>query len=569
MAINYYFSSQKMIEKKSKDFLIEISRQSNNRIEEFFKDIEKISLLAGYSTITDYETGVQEFLLNDNQQNEKRAYEVLSNAILYKERTYSIYLYNLNKGKNLFVNLSGKSLNYDYSPLKEEWFNKILDSKDAITIIDTHKDLQCKGSDNWVISVGRKVFAMDDGRILGVMVFNIDLNFVDKVCGKILNDKKADVNIINEDNIIIYNKDINNIGKKLSELLPGVNGKIKEREGGFIQNENGFKYIITYSSFSRANWKTVLSISSESISLESIVIKRNIVFIFILIIVFTFIISLAISSYISNPIKKLIKYIELIEKGDFGNQIELNSHDEIGLLADRFNTMSLELKKLVGTILNEQKLKTQAEINALQAQINPHFLYNTLNSLKWIATIQKSDKIVEMVEALIYMLRFTTSKIGDFVTIGEEIENVRNYIIIQNVRYYNKLEVDYDIDMELVKYRILKFTIQPIVENAIFHGLAGKEDGGRIKITMKKQEDDILITVEDDGIGMDNETLENLSNNISHKKDNFNSIGINNVNTRIKMHFGEKYGISFKSRLGFGTAVYVLIPALFDGGNND
>ena len=374
MAFSYSFSSQRMIENKYRDFLLEISRQSNDRIEEFFKDIEKMSLLAGYSTVTEYKTGVQDFLTDDNYQNEKRAYEVLANAILYKEKTYSIYLYNMNEGKNLYVNLNGKSIDYSYSPIQEEWFKKIAESKDSITIIDTHKDLQTKGNDNLVISVGRKVLDMNDARLLGIMVFNIDLNFVDKICGDILNDKQAIVNIVNEDNVVIYNKDPQNVGKKLSELLPGVFENIKGREGDFTLRNNRENYFITYTSFDRTKWKTILSISYDNISIESFLLKRNIILIVILIVVCTIIISVAVSSYISNPIKKLIKYIEHIEKGDFDNQITINSNDEIGLLTDRFNTMSLELKKLVNKIYDEQKLKTQAEINALQAQINPHFL---------------------------------------------------------------------------------------------------------------------------------------------------------------------------------------------------
>jgi len=268
---------------------------------------------------------------------------------------------------------------------------------------------------------------------------------------------------------------------------------------------------------------------------------------------------------ITRPIKGLIKNMALVEKGQFDNLYIVNSNDEVGLLSKRFNIMSLELKGLVDKIYQKEKEKFEAEMNALQAQINPHFLYNTLNSIKWIAAMQKSEKIVQLIESLICMLRYATHKVGDMVTIGEEVENVKNYVTIQQVRYYNKLSVQYDIDENLKRNKIIKFTVQPIVENAVFHGLSTREEGGMIKIEIKRHEEDILITVEDNGVGMDKETIEKVNWNISNFKEKFNNIGISNVNSRLKMQFGEKYGVRFESEAGKGTKFFILIPVIGEG----
>lgn len=553
MAGTFYIATQSMFENKSSDLMLEIAKQSNDRIEEFFIDVEKLSLLAAYSS------DVQDFLKSD-YPNEVRAHEIIANWIQYKTKAFSIYVYNLNTGRNLYIN-SKNVIDFNYSPLPETWFQKILDSETPLTIVDTHRDFQAKGSP-WVMAAGRKIFSTDDGSLLGVMLINISINFVDQVCGKILSDEQAVLNIINDQNVIIYNKDFKNIGKSLNELIPINPHKLRLKNGSYTLKDHGRNYIVIQRAFNKVNWKTILYLPPGQVSLEASLLLKNLLLIVAVLIVLVVIVSTIISNRISKPIQELIKQMEQVEKGFFDSVVATESSDEIGLLRDRFNQMSAELKNLVNQIYHEERLKTEAELSALQAQINPHFLYNTLNSLRWIATIQKADKIVQMVEALIYMLRFTTSKVGDQVSIAAEIENVRNYITIQQVRYYNKLAVEYDIEAGIEDYQILKFTIQPIVENAIFHGLAEKEEGGCINISIGSQNGDILITVADNGTGMDETTIADLQRDILFKEGKFNSIGISNVNARLKMYFGEEYGISFQSSLGEGAVFSILIPKL-------
>lgn len=567
MAINSYYSSQKLILKKYTDFLLEISKQSNVRIEEFFTDIEKLSLISSYglnSYITAQDNApIQNFLIDSSDFNEKQAYQALLNAIMIKDRVYSIYVYNLKGGENLYVS-SNKPINYNYSPINEPWFKEIIDSDEKVTILDTHKDYQIRGEDNWAISSARKIYDIEDGSLLGLIVFSVNIDFVDKVCGNILANKRSAFTIVDENGHIIYNSDFKNIGRDLSEIFPIQTQNLIGTSGGFITKKERGNYIVTYNSFSKLKWKTILYISLDEVSIEGAILKQNLMYIVITLLIFAIASSYFISAQITRPMKKLIKNMAKVEKGQFENLSVIQSNDEVGLLSKRFNQMSFELKQLVDRIHIEQKQKTEAEINALQAQINPHFLYNTLSSVKWIAAIQKADKIVQVVEALIYMLRYTTSKFGDRVTIGDEIENIRNYITIQKVRYYNKLNVEYDIDEELSGYSVLKFTIQPIVENAIFHGLSGREGEGLIKVQVRRQERDIIIVVEDNGTGMDQETIASINEKIAGFKGRFNNIGISNVNSRIKMHFGDQYGVYFESELGKGTKFMILIPAVKD-----
>lgn len=565
MALNSYYSSERLILNKYSDLLLEISKQTNVRIEEFLTDLEKVSLVWVYgvnSNPTAQDTAdIQNFLKDSSDYNERKVYSALLNAITLKDRVYSIYVYNLAGGKNLYVS-SNKPIDYAYNPTGEAWFKEFLTSKEAVTTINTHKDYQVRDDDQWVISSARKIYDMNNGELLGVIVFSVDIDFVDKVCGNILANRNFAFSIVDENNRILYNSQFENIGRNFTEIFPADFRNINGKSGGFITKNGNENFLVTYNAFSKLKWKTIFYVSLEEMSIEGELLRQNLVYIVLMLLLFAIASSYFISAMITRPVKKLIKNMARVEKGQFDNLSVIESNDEVGLLSKRFNMMSSELKVLVDRIYLEEKQKSEAEMNALQAQINPHFLYNTLNSIKWIAAMQKSEKIEQMIESLIFMLRYATRKVGDMVTIEEEIENIRNYITIQKVRYYNRLDVEYDIDENLKKNKVIKFTIQPIVENAIFHGLSACEREGLIKIQVARQENDVLIVVEDNGNGMDKETIEKINRNIINFKDKFNNIGISVVNSRLKMQFGEKYGVQFESETGKGTKFFILIPML-------
>lgn len=565
MSVNSYYSSQKLLVKKYTDLLLEISRQSNVRIEEYLKDVQNISLLAGYgvngSQSTEGAFPIQNFLKDDSPANEREAYTLLLNSIMMKDRSYSIYLYNLQGGKHLYVS-SGKKINFDYNPSQEQWFRDILQSEDAVSVVGTRRDSQIRDENNWVISSVRKIYDMRDGKLLGVMVFSFDIDVIDKICGRILENRRSAFTIVDKDNTILYNSDYQTIGKNFFSVYPANWQRMDRESGGFIARNGNDSNIVTYMSFEKLPWKAILYLSLDEVSIERALLRQNLVFIALILFLFTFASFYFLSNRITKPIRKLMRHISLVEKGQFDHLPAIRSNDEIGMLAKRFQTMSQELKQLVQRITIEQKQKADAELSALQAQINPHFMYNTLSSVKWMASIQKSEKIVQMIESLIYMLRYSTSKIGDLVTIGDEVEHIRHYMTIQKVRYYNKINIEYDIDESLLEYRILKLTLQPIVENAIFHGLANCEEEGWVRLQIRRCDDDIVIAIADNGVGMDRETIAAVQQQMQRMNEKRKHIGISNVNNRIKMHFGGKYGIHFESELGRGTVFYLLLPAV-------
>ena len=225
--------------------------------------------------------------------------------------------------------------------------------------------------------------------------------------------------------------------------------------------------------------------------------------------------------------------------------------------------MAAHLEIQMEQIREDEKKMRMAEAKLLQEQINPHFLYNTLDTIVWLIEDGKSQEAEDMVVSLSKFFRISLSHGKDFITIREEEQHIRSYLEIQRVRYSDILSYYIDIDDKLYNYKILKMTLQPLVENALYHGIKNKRGAGRIRITGREVDGLVRFEVSDDGVGMDNEMLLHLRREINKPaKDTDTGFGMANVNERIKMNFGDRYGLSIESSPEEGTKVSVVLPAL-------
>jgi two-component system sensor histidine kinase YesM len=272
-----------------------------------------------------------------------------------------------------------------------------------------------------------------------------------------------------------------------------------------------------------------------------------------------------ISRSIYIPIKKLHDVTSTITKNDLQALVTSDNVDEITELGMSFNIMIGKIKDLLDAKVKEQEYLKKAELRALQAQINPHFLYNTLDTIIWMAEAKQTDKVIEIVSALSSFFRISLSKGRDWITIGEEIERTRSYLTIQKMRYRDILNFKIEVDDQTIDNTILKLILQPLVENALYHGIKNKRSGGTIIVrAIQKNGDEILLEVEDDGIGF---TAEKLANVQAELQDDSGDIrldagfGIDNVNKRIKLYYGKQYGLSIRSEYLKGTCFTLLIPA--------
>jgi two-component system sensor histidine kinase YesM len=261
---------------------------------------------------------------------------------------------------------------------------------------------------------------------------------------------------------------------------------------------------------------------------------------------------------IHHSIYSLEGTVRRIAEGNFGDRVQGMNVEELRELGEQVNQMANRLETLIAEIRRNQDHLARAELRTLQAQINPHFLYNTLDSIIWMGESGKNREVVRMTSALSKLLRKSISNEKEIVTVKEEVEYVSEYLKIQQLRYHDKLSYEIDVDESVLSNSIAKLVLQPLVENAIYHGIKVKEGMGHIRISGERAGGDIRLVVRDDGPGMDEEALSHILD--GSREGGISKVGVKNVNDRLKLHYGDEYGLSFESGRGKGMKVTITIP---------
>ena len=417
--------------------------------------------------------------------------------------------------------------------------------------------------------------------IIGYAFMTIRRDFINKVSLDNTEGNKQYIVVTDENGYIISHPYTNEILHKFDK---GILNKIDELENlrkddgnigkSFkISTNEGLK-LITYDIVNKNKWK-VINVADYANLMKSTTDNGILVLIAALIcIVFSLIISIGVTNSISIPVKNLMSVMKKVGQGNLDTEIEIDANeakDEYSMLSHGFNDMINKLKKSVNeamdATLKEKELeflRTEAELNALQQQINPHFLYNILESIYWNVQSKGDKETGKMITVLGNFFRSSITNGLEYVTIEEELNNVENYVTLQKIRFRDRLTVQWRVDPEIkTKYKTIKLILQPIIENAIVHGIENLVRGGVIRIKGYKEGEKIIFDVIDNGIGMSKEDVANLEAYINNTdKDPKKSIGVKNVHQRIKLYFGQGYGVKITSKLGIGTKVHIVLPAL-------
>ena len=318
--------------------------------------------------------------------------------------------------------------------------------------------------------------------------------------------------------------------------------------------------LIVETSLDAQGWKIIGVMPNKELYTGADTVLWVIIISFIAAMILAFFLACYISKKTVDPITEISTLMNEVENGNFDVEIKTIKQDEIGKLSSSFNKMIKQIDALMEqTNLNAHKLR-KAELKALQAQINPHFLYNTLGTIVWLARANDNDLIIKMVMALTRFFKIGISSGKDFITVAEEIAHVENYLSIQEIRYKEKLDYSIHLQKEVASYYTLKLILQPLVENAIYHGIKLKDGKGHLSIKAYGKDENIIFEVLDDGVGMDMGKLSLLQDGKGYVKSK--SYGIKNITERIKIFFGEQYGIRFYSEPGKGTKVVITIPKI-------
>jgi len=323
---------------------------------------------------------------------------------------------------------------------------------------------------------------------------------------------------------------------------------------------------VTYD-LSNSEWRMIGIIPVKPYLREFGIIRNVSLIITLGTIAFSIAISVFLSERITKPITSIIKVMEGVGAGNFSQKVPDAPLKDIHILASNFNQMVDKVNALMSDIISKEQERTRAELAAFQARINPHFLYNTLEVIRGIAFAKGVYPIVDIAKYLAKLFRFSIDKEKEFVTISEEVESIRNYVSIQKFRYGDRFDVQYSIDNEIIHHKIIKLILQPLVENAFYHGIESKVQDGRIIISGYRDNGRLILKVEDNGVGIEKGRYDQISDELERSELRRNAdsdygigIGIINVNRRLKLHYGSQYGLRLSSSRGAGTSVEIHLP---------
>lgn len=368
---------------------------------------------------------------------------------------------------------------------------------------------------------------------------------------------------VNKSKIFRLQKSLENLRKCVEE----IDANIQQTGNYDLDVELLSKNIYTFTTVIQSGIQEYLyneinnfsKVRNELIEQNKIVVRICII-ISALIAVLSFVISMIASNSVTKPIKRLCVMTRKVGKGDFTTQTQSESGDEVAVLTNSFNHMTAQIGRLIDDIRVEQENLHYAETRLLQEQINPHFLYNTLDTIVWLAEEEKKEEVVSMVTSLSTFFRTTLSEGRDCVLVREEKEHIRSYLEIQRFRYQDILNYELSIDPEIYNYEIPKLTLQPLVENALYHGIKNKRAIGLITIKGLQKQDQLIFQVIDDGIGMEEEELNTLKENMNRKNGSGSkSFGLWNVNKRIQQYYGKNCGVFLESEKGKGTVATIVL----------
>lgn len=535
----------------------QIVKQVNSDIDSYINYMENISLIIMESK------DVQDFLFENKSAEElvdARQRIISQIDTIRSSRDDIVNIAILSECGHVIVNQGIEGLNPYIEKESNQWYVDTLRAEDGVNISSSHVQNLIRSSYDWVITLSRMIENQQTGFVEGI--FFIDLNYesISNLCNNSVMGESGYIFIIDEHGGIIYHPQQQLLYGELREEK--IQEVLYSNQDYMLVEERDKNRLYTMYQSEKTNWTVVSVAYIDELLTYKDAAQVWYTIVTILLIVATVVISNMIARILSRPIGELQNAMDTVVKGEFKEvEVKIEDENELGALSKSFNIMTERIANLIDQNKFEQEEKRKSELRALQSQINPHFLYNTLDSIIWMSAARKNDEVVEMTSALSKLFRQSISNDNEELTIREEIEYVRNYLTIQKMRYADKLSYEFHVVDEIMEESIIKFALQPLVENTIYHGLKYKKEGGLLKVKgwFEKDQNRIVIELEDNGVGMTKEALQNIfkEKKIDHKK---NGVGVLNVQRRLQLAYGIDYGIHYASEEGVGTVVTMHIP---------
>ncbi len=440
----------------------------------------------------------------------------------------------------------------------QQWYVEARKFPDRTYISSAHVQNLFYGIYPWVVSMSMVFNDHNTGEPLGILLVDLNFNRIRELCQPIIQDPPEYIFILDRNGDYVFHPQqqlvFSGITSEPTEQIMGLTESddplVIEGKSYIIRNTQSAEWRIVCVTELYANieqWRYV-QVSYASIGLVAFIVVG--------------LVANFLSRSITHPVKELCEIMKSVDKNNFDITADIDSTDEIQQLADEFNIMLRKIRDLIDQIHHEQDLKRKSELKALQAQINPHFLYNTLDSIIWMSEMGKNKEVVLMTSALARLFRISISRGREIITVRDELLHVESYLTIQKMRYREHFTYSIEVGKELLSYPCLKIILQPLVENSIYHGLKTVEYQGHIRITGEKTEDMVTLKVIDNGVGMDATAFHHILSDDFHGTNIAHSgVGLRNVHERLRLYFGEAYGLVCSCSAEEGTAVSIRLPA--------
>ncbi|MDQ6417839.1 sensor histidine kinase [Paenibacillus sp. LHD-117] len=569
-----YQKSFHTVSEHSKASTLYIADQLARSIDILIQDASRLLELEKNPTVlqflfrqTDSYTDAKEILLAFDLYRKSYPYDNVLNISMI-----NLYGRGISERKGVFTQ--------NQNPLRNPHFQHLIRNPDDVLIIPSSDASTLDRLDGYqyedgVISIIATIKQQITHEVIGFMIIDLSDQFVKQFSDAYHIGETGRFFVTDRNGQSIYQSE------ESSQLLPDdlIATKFTGTKDSFVTSHEVKPIFVTYTTSESTGWKIVGVAPLQEIVGEANEIRQLIIVSVCLSILFVIVLYFFISSRLTKPLKILKNRMRKAALGHLDAKVNPSGNDEIADLGMSFNTMIEQIKELMELSIHEQKEIRKSELRTLQAQINPHFLYNTLDTIIWMAEAGKNHQVIDLVKALSRFFRISLSKGKDWISVTEEIEHIHNYLVIQQVRYRDILDFEIDIQPEVSRHPILKMTLQPIVENALYHGIKNKRGKGLIKIigTLDDSGQTLAISVHDNGRGMNSEEVDLLMGRIGEASEEAapsrtmetisteGGFGLRNVNQRIRLFYGSQFGLVIQSQEGIGTSVTVRIPILPGG----
>ncbi len=578
-----YISAQRYtdsIERNTVTYVSEVSDLMISKLDDYMEDMKKISIIPSY--LAEIKSGLKESnryyeslpIQPDAEKPEPNAgrSELSSEQLqllrrvegsIYflnniKNGTNSVYLFD-RYGHSYFATKSG-GVRSDLKSAYEEWRKLAYDANGYPVLVSTQEVSRSMAGSRYVFTIVREIIDTTF-ESLGLIAVDANIVVIENIVKDLDKATHGTTVIVDHTCKVVYDSEKKYLAQNMkgSDMLARASGE----EGSFHTEAEGEQVLTIYRQSRNTGWKIFITIPEKKLMGEALRIRGFTIVSAIAIIGFALLISLIFTFALTKPLRSLVRMMKIVQTGNLDVAFPVRRRDEIGLVGSAFNRMIVRVKSLIEDVYLAGQRKKEAELEALQNQINPHFIYNTLESIRMTAVINDDAEVSDMTQLLGKLLRYGMGTGTETVPIARELEHLDMYLQLLNYRYGNrfKLEIRNVTSREL---RVMKLLFQPIVENAVYHGMDESKPTMIITLSHETIGTDHLFTIKDDGLGMTEDSLTRLRRRLNEpkpeKQEGGRGIGLRNVHERLKLLFGEGYGISIASKQGEGTEVTVRMP---------